>query len=196
MNRIYHLIKRHKALIERISEALEGSATASLSNFTTSKAKELCELSHPELKVLIALTDVAKHNYVDLEVKMQKLLDITGMKTEQTINTVISKLTNKKILIKNSTRKVVVIDASYYMVGYHKKIIALHEAVKNNEDLRKFINKIENAERVKALETALVNKWKKKKGKNIMDGDVTSMSDDEIKEYQAVIDKVESILDS
>jgi hypothetical protein len=196
MDRISYLVQRHKTLVDRISVALGDVPTASLSNFTTSKAKELCELSHPEIKVLIALTDVAKHNYVDLDIKMQELLDITGMKTKQTINTVISKLTNRKILIKNSTPKVVVIDASYYMVGYHQKIIALHEAIKNNEDLREVMKKIENAERAKALETALHKKWKKKKGKNLMDGDVTSMSDNEIQEYQSDIDKLEGTLNS
>lgn len=92
--------------------------------FKTISLDLILSLTHPELKVLHALTHYAKHNYLNVT---DELLDEIGIKLgykPESVQKVLPGLVSKKVMVKVATSRIYILDPSVVLVGKEKNAYA------------------------------------------------------------------------
>lgn len=112
-----------------------------------------------EIKVLLGMVRLARHNVVDLYRKHGKLLDLVDL-GEKSVETALTGLCKKGMIVKTGVAKVWYIDPSYFMKGYYEKIYAIGKMLeeKDNRWLEK-VDEWDEEERSKLEEKKLQGMW-------------------------------------
>jgi hypothetical protein len=114
--------------------------------FNNSAIDKILEFSHPELKVLHALTTVAKHNYLALDdTCLAKLDQLLGQQSGYTQKR-LPDLVRKQVLVKIDARTYI-IDPAIVLVGNYDKAMKYIEDSKNTGEVKRTKRKNDNASR-------------------------------------------------
>jgi hypothetical protein len=112
-----------------------------------------------ELKVLLAMVKLSKNNIVDLHRKMGKLKEIVGL-GDKSIETALTGLRKRGMLVKTGVPKAWFIDPSYFMKGYYKKIYEIARMIEEKDKyLLEKIADWEEEERENSEESKLQARW-------------------------------------
>jgi len=116
-----------------------------------------------ELKVLLAMVGLAKNNVVDLLKKNSKLIVTVGM-SEKSVETAITELRKKGILVKTGVPRVWFIDPTFFMVGYYKKIYTIAKLIEEKDrNVLEKIDEWEEEDRIRLAEESLERRWEQKR---------------------------------
>ncbi len=147
--------------------------------FKTSSLNTIMKLSASELKILLAMCDIVKTNYVEMNKKAyDQMTKITGL-AEKTIRNTLSKLVKNSAIVKAGSLPWYVVDPAIISVGNEKKCIDFFESAQISEknfiklkgeakkrargdfEMRKFKSKIESKRN--SFENDVIRKEAKKR---------------------------------
>lgn len=131
--------------------------------YMDNSTSEILDCKPNELKVLLTMVKLSKNNVVDLHRKMGKLEDIVGLGAKS-IETALTGLRKRGMLVKTGVPKVWFIDPSYFMKGYYKKIYEIARMIEEKD--RYLLEKIadwEEEERAGIEEKKLQSRWDRKR---------------------------------
>lgn len=125
---------------------------------------ELVECKPNEWKVLICMVKLAKHNVVDLLRYYDRLQEACGL-GDKSIETAITGLKKRGILVKTQLPRVWFIDPAYFMKGYYVKIFEISRMIQEQKS-GKMLGKIaewEEQEAIEKEEARLKDRWERKR---------------------------------
>ena len=127
--------------------------------FMDSQVGDMMKCKPNELKVLLGLVKLARHNIVDLYRKHSRLVDLTLL-GDKSIETALTGLCKKGIILKTGVSKVWFIEPSYFMKGYYEKIYAIGKMLEDKDS--KWLEKVDEwdeEERSKLEEKRMQGTW-------------------------------------
>lgn len=144
-----------------------------------SMVEELVDCKPNEWKVLLAMVKLARHNVVDLLRYGTRLQETCGL-GEKSVETAITGLRKREILVKTQLPKVWFIDPSYFMKGYYQKIYEISKMIEEQKSGR-MLEKIAEWEEEEAKakeEASLQSVWARKRKEQAEEGVMERLVDD------------------
>jgi len=131
---------------------------------TDGMVEEFVKCKPNEWKVLLGMVKLARHNVVDLLRYYDRLQEICGL-GDKSIETAITGLKKRGILVKTQLPRVWFIDPSYFMKGYYAKIFEISRMIAEQRS-GKMLGKIaewEEEEAIQLEKERLKSRWERKR---------------------------------